>query len=274
MATTLFMRARRLTEQYGFSIIPVDRASKQPAARWKEFQQRRSTEREWRQWFPQRHPANLGIVTGAVSGIVVVDVDSDAGRAYVTAHLPPTPMRVTTGGAGEHHYYRHPGGVVSNKVRLPDDAGARVAVDVRGDGGYVIGPGSLHPRTGRHYREPEPWPDALEQVPVFNPAWLAVSKREPAPSSCPPPATTLPVIERARRYLAAVPPAIQGCGGDAHTFMVACRLVRGFSLDDATALELLTEWNAGCVPPWSERELIAKIRNANAYGSEPIGGRR
>jgi hypothetical protein len=273
MATTLFMRARRLTEQYGFSIIPVDRASKQPSARWKAFQQRRSTERDWRQWFPQRHPANLGIVTGAVSGIVVVDVDSDAGREYVAAHLPPTPMRVTTGGGGEHHYYRHPGGVVSNKVRLPGDAGARVAVDVRADGGYVIGPGSLHPRTGRYYVAPEPWPPSLDALPVFDPSWIAAPSRN-LPPRRPAVDTALPVVERARRYLAAVPPAIEGHGGDAHTFMVACRLVRGFSLDDATALELLTEWNAGCVPPWSERELMTKIRNASLYGSEPVGGRR
>lgn len=273
MAMTLLMRARQLAEQYGFSIIPVDRASKQPAVRWKEFQQRHSTERHWRKWFPARHPFNLGIVTGAISNLVIVDCDTDAGRAYVAAHLPATPMRVTTGGGGEHHYYRHPGVVVHNKVRLPGDAGDRVAVDLRADGGYVIGPGSLHPRTGRYYREASPWPDSLEQVPVFNPAWIAVSKREPPPS-CPPPCPNLPVLERARRYLAAVPPAIQGQGGDAHTFMVACRLLRGFSLDDATVLALLTEWNAGCVPPWSERELITKIRNANAYGNEPVGGRR
>ena len=273
MATTLLARACHLAERYGFSIIPIDRASKQPAARWKEFQQRHSTDRDWRGWFPSRRPCNLGIVTGAVSGIVVVDVDSDAGRAYVAKHLPPSSMRVATGGGGEHHYYRHPGGVVHNKVRLPGDAGDRVAVDVRGDGGYVIGPGSLHPRTGRYYRESAPWPDSLDHIPIFDPAWITVSQHE-RPPSCLRPCPNLPVLERARRYLAAVPPAIQGCGGDAHTFALVCKLVRGFSLDDATALELLTEWNRGCLPPWSEHELITKIRNANSYGSEPIGGRR
>ncbi len=272
MAITLLMRARQLAAQYQFSIIPVDRASKQPAARWKEFQSRHSTEREWRGWFGSRCPCNLGIVTGAISGIVVVDVDSDAGRTYVAAHLPPTPMRVTTGGGGEHHYYGHPGVVVANKVRLPGDGAAPVAVDVRGDGGYVIGPGSLHPRTGRYYVASAPWPTSLDALPIFDPAWIAAPKHWPAvtPTACP----NLPVVERARRYLAAVPPAIEGHGGDAHTFMVACRLVRGFSLDEATALELLTEWNRTCLPPWSERGLITKIRNANAYGSEPIGGRR
>ncbi len=273
MATTLLIRARHLAAQYHFVIIPADRASKEPAVRWKEFQQRHSAEPDWRKWFPSRHPFNLGIVTGAISGIVVVDVDSDAGRAYVAAHLPHSPMRVTTGGGGEHHYYRHPGGMVSNKVRLRGDGDARIDVDVRGDGGYVIGPGSLHPRTGRCYRESERWPDSLEQVPVFNPAWIAVATHE-RPPTCSPPCPNLPVLERARRYLAAVPPAIQGCGGDAHTFALVCKLVRGFALDDATALALLTEWNARCVPPWSERELITKIRNANAYGHEPLGGRR
>ena len=54
-------------------------------------------------------------------------------------------------------------------------------------------------------------------------------------------------LERARRYLAALPPAIAGGHGDLHTFRVCCRLVRGFALDDSEALELLQEWNARCL---------------------------
>ena len=45
-----------------------------------------------------------------------------------------------------------------------------------------------------------------------------------------------PAVERARRYLASVPPAIAGQHGDVHTFRVCCRLVRGFALDDDQAL--------------------------------------
>ena len=48
--------------------------------------------------------------------------------------------------------------------------------------------------------------------------------------------------ERARRYLARVPPAVAGEHGDVHTFRVCCRLVRGFALDDQEALTVLTEW--------------------------------
>jgi hypothetical protein len=79
-------------------------------------------------------------------------------------------------------------------------------------------------------------------------------------------------IERARRYLAAVPPAVTGQHGDVHTFRVCCRLVRGFALSDADALSILSEWNASCNPPWTERELRDKVTRARRYGREPIGG--
>lgn len=78
-------------------------------------------------------------------------------------------------------------------------------------------------------------------------------------------------VERAKRYLEALPPAIAGEHGDLHTFCVCCRLVRGFALNDDEALSLLREWNARCRPPWTERELVDKISRARRYGREPIG---
>jgi hypothetical protein len=84
--------------------------------------------------------------------------------------------------------------------------------------------------------------------------------------------STKSALERARRYLAALPPAIAGQHGDLHTFQVCCRLVRGFALPDADALSLLADWNARCEPPWSERELMDKVRRARRHGREPIGG--
>jgi RepB DNA-primase N-terminal domain len=81
------------------------------------------------------------------------------------------------------------------------------------------------------------------------------------------------VFERARRYLATMPPAIAGQHGDLHTFRVCCRLVRGFALSDTDALALLATWNLRCEPPWLQRELIDKLAHARRYGREPIGGR-
>lgn len=78
-------------------------------------------------------------------------------------------------------------------------------------------------------------------------------------------------VKRARRFLLSVEPAVSGQHGDLHTFRVCCRVVRGFGLSDDEAIEVLGEWNAGCAPPWSKRELLEKIRNARRYGREPIG---
>ena len=84
--------------------------------------------------------------------------------------------------------------------------------------------------------------------------------------------SSCPAIDRAKRYLASVPPAIAGQHGDVQTFRVCCRLTRGFALDDEQALHVLAEWNARCQPPWSEAELVDKLRRATRYGREPIGG--
>jgi len=79
-------------------------------------------------------------------------------------------------------------------------------------------------------------------------------------------------VERARRYVAAVPAAIAGHHGDTLTFRICCRLARGFALSNAEAVGVLREWNARCVPPWTDRELLDKLTSARKYGREPVGG--
>ncbi len=78
--------------------------------------------------------------------------------------------------------------------------------------------------------------------------------------------------ERAQAYLSRVPPAVAGNHGDLHTYQTCCRVVRGFALDDGQALAVLAEWNARCLPPWTERGLLEKIRSAHRNGREPMGG--
>ena len=87
-----------------------------------------------------------------------------------------------------------------------------------------------------------------------------------------PPNFDVPAVERAKRYLTSVPPAITGQHGDVHTFRVCCRLVRGFALNQDQALLVLSEWNARCDPPWSPSELLEKLHRAARYGRELVGG--
>ena len=71
------------------------------------------------------------------------------------------------------------------------------------------------------------------------------------------------LIARARKYLATLPESIEGQKGHDALFRAATVLAHGYAFDDATALDLLREYNATkCSPPWDEKELDRKIREA------------
>jgi hypothetical protein len=74
--------------------------------------------------------------------------------------------------------------------------------------------------------------------------------------------TDLP--SRIRHYLSRCAGAVSGQGGHNKTFSVACLLVHGFALSESDALGFISEWNSKCSPPWTERELLHKIRGAIA----------
>ena len=131
-------------------------------------------------WWNRWPSANVGVRTGSVSGLVIIDIDRRPGGLVslgrleqAHAELPPT-ASVETGG-GRHYWFAHPGGTVRNSAgRL----GA--GIDLRGDGGYVIAPPSSH-ITGRRYRWSTPQPIAVL------PRWLLALTQEPAqPAHVPP----------------------------------------------------------------------------------------
>ena len=69
-------------------------------------------------------------------------------------------------------------------------------------------------------------------------------------------------VERARKYVSKIPGAVSGQGGHNATFHAACVLVLGFDLSESDATLLLAEWNATCTPPWPEKEIARKVREA------------
>jgi hypothetical protein len=81
------------------------------------------------------------------------------------------------------------------------------------------------------------------------------------------------VIDRARRYLAAIPAPEIGQGSDVATLSAACRLVRGFGLSPRDAEALLWDW-AGSRPGWTRESIARKVAHAQRYGTEPIGALR
>lgn len=80
------------------------------------------------------------------------------------------------------------------------------------------------------------------------------------------------VLERARKYLEKIPPAIDGQGGSKDCFRAACVLVKGFDLGQEEAFAAIQDWNSTCQPPWSEKELRHKIADADrAADTQPRG---
>jgi hypothetical protein len=257
----------------GFSVFPVPYArtggldGKTPVIPWKDYQSRRPTDAELVAWFAT--PQNIAVVTGAISGIVIVDVDGRDAAQWVKGHLPPTPWQTITG-KGAHFWYRHPGRAVRSTVRLRTDAG-RLALDVRGDGGYVMAPPSVH-ASGVYYQFAGDWRVPREQLPCFSSAWLPSAPPERVTKQGSPlrSSQTADALKRARAYLAAVPRPEIGYGSDTATFVAACRLVRGFALSESDAEYLLWEW-AGGRPGWTREWVIQKVRSARDNGSEQIG---
>jgi hypothetical protein len=83
----------------------------------------------------------------------------------------------------------------------------------------------------------------------------------------------MPVMDRAQRYLSAIPRPEIGFGSDAATLYAACRLVRGFELSHGDATDLLWNW-AGGRPGWTREWLAQKVQHAERYGTEAVGALR
>ncbi|QBS38740.1 DNA primase (plasmid) [Thermaerobacter sp. FW80] len=122
-----------------------------------------------RRWWTRAPWANVAVATGAASGFIVLDVDGEAGEdsleALVAEHGPlPDTVEGLTGGGGRHLLFRHPGRPVGNKVGLAP------GLDVRGDGGYIVVPPSVHASGRRYEWEVSSRPD--EHEPAEAPGWL------------------------------------------------------------------------------------------------------
>ncbi|MBI4589993.1 MAG: bifunctional DNA primase/polymerase, partial [Candidatus Rokubacteria bacterium] len=131
-----------------WSVVPIKTGENRPLIEWQPFQLRHPTEEEVRDWFTRWPEANVGIVTGAVSGLVVLDIDSVEGLRAVAERcggtLPVTPIVRTP--RGWHVYLQH-----SGERTIPNKIGLLPGVDLRGDGGYVVAPGSVG-ENGELYR--------------------------------------------------------------------------------------------------------------------------
>lgn len=246
-----------------WNVMPVGRDKRPLLREWRHLQERRVTPDMLAGWRKLR-PVGLAVITGAISGIIVLDSDGPAGEESLRGRaLPPTPT-VLTGGGGVHRYYRHPGGRMPNAVRL----GGLAGVDLRGDGGYVVAPPSLHP-SGRRYE----WAPSLSpaDIPVADPpAWLLDLLHHAPAADRPgrPAGATAP--DEWRRLVAGVD---EGARNES-VARLAGHLLRRY-VDPYVGLDLCLAWNeARCRPPLEAAEVERTVRSVAAAEVRRRGGDR
>ncbi len=154
----------------GWSVVPIPKGEKHPMIKWDSYKTKRATADELKGWIvSEGEGSNVGIITGAISGLVVVDADGPEAVAELQRRGVASPLRVFTS-KGQHLYFAHPGVPVTGTVRIWGEKG-KDGIDIRGDGNLVVAPPSIH-ASGRVYQ----WMGNPQcALPVYNPAWFAVA---------------------------------------------------------------------------------------------------
>lgn len=226
-------------------MLPIEPHGKRPLIPWRPFQTDIVSADAVRHWFERWPDANVGLITGGLSGLVVLDVDISHAGADSLAALErehgalPTTLEAVTGGGGRHIYFRHPGHPVMNRVAL------RPGIDVRGDGGCVVAPPSVH-SSGRHYA----WvsgrsPDEVPLAPL--PHWLQDA------------ADATHKGHSLAHWRSLVRDGVEEGQRNASLASLSGHLLR-HDVDSEVVLELLLAWNAlRCRPPLDDAEVVRVV---------------
>ncbi|SPE29323.1 Bifunctional DNA primase/polymerase [Burkholderiales bacterium] len=240
--------AARAYAARGWAVIPIEARGKRPLVPWLEFQQRRAAVSEIESWFQRWPDANVGLVTGRISGVVVLDIDPRHGGLESLAGLEdeqgplPRTVEAHTGGGGRHIYFAHPGATVTNRVAL------RPGVDVRADGGCVVAPPSLHPSGGRYEWAQGCAPQDLSAARM--PAWLGQAMQAAGHSRHAP--------SHWRRLVSEG--VAEGERNNTLASLTGHLLSRG--VDPEVALELLLSWNrTRCRPPLADDDVVQVVQS-------------
>lgn len=251
----------------GFYVFPINPDTRHPIHKGWQQEATRDPETIKKLW-RRAHGVAISTTNYADdSHLCVVDVDVKHGKRGDESLLaleldgcefPPTLSHATPSG-GTHLFY-----LADKPLRCTVEELAR-GIDTRGDGGYVVAPGT----------------DGYRQINCLStlapvPGWLAVRLgarrvRSRVPGDALDGVDRDRARDRAVALLKAAEPAVEGEGGDLATFRLACRVKdAGVALEDA--IMLMDEyWNERCSPPWDFADLGRKVENAYRYGFEPVG---
>lgn len=256
----------------GISVFIVEPNSKRPLDGYSWYLRQSTSADVIDGWFDQIPNCNYGLHLGEKYVVIDLDVKPDANgvRAFedlCREHgiddflLEFDTLIVQTPGGGFHLYFEAP-----FPCGLSNDFAK--GIDVRGVTGYVVGVGSEDSRGE--------WRLVNDSDIAPLPNFLSGYIRPPGHKD---PNHDVPVVdldeeenvEHALAWLRDREPALQGQNGDDWTYETV-QFLRDFGLSQEKIFETLNvEWNQRCDPPWGDEELLAKIKNAWAYGQNRPG---
>jgi hypothetical protein len=148
----------------GWSVIPVTNDKRPALSSWEGYQRKRPSPKEFRAWFAEHQPAGIAIITGSISRLAVLDIDSHEVEQRFAAAFPDlleTRRVRTPGRSGLHLYFAIAAG---SSVPSRKWAGA----DLKADGGYVVAPPTVF-SSGQYLLELDSEPrliaaDELQQI--------------------------------------------------------------------------------------------------------------
>lgn len=221
----------------GWSVLPVRPEEKRPfMTNWLQYTHSRASKETITSWFTNLSGAGVGIVTGKVSNVIVLDVEStcpypieDILKKY------PTQLISRSGSGGYHLFYQFPTNVpkVANRVRIFDGA------DLRADGGFIVLPPTIH-SSGRRYE----W--VSEGVPGRFPVDLLDLRSQPKVQSD-------GWITEALRGVS------EGGRNDACARLAGYFFKKGMTYDIVESL--LLDWNERNDPPMPTKEVRTTIKS-------------
>ena len=234
----------------GMRIFPCKERGKEPAIA--DNLRRATTDLNLIAGWWASHNFNIGVATGEGSGVWVLDVDGDEGEEtlhkFEAEHgaLPQTVEALT--GKGRHLYFRWATGIViRNKQVNPNMPG----IDVRGNGGYVLVPPSVHP-SGRVYA----WSVDSGNSFADAPEWLLDLIAKGGGGSAKQASAHTP-----EQWSSFLDDHVEGSRRSAAVARISGVLLRRY-IEPEIALGLIRGWNESrCHPPLDEAELERIMKN-------------
>ncbi len=225
----------------GWAVFPCKPGGKAPLTQ-NGFKDASRDPKQIKRWWRKWPEANIGIATGALSGLVVVDVDVKNGKggfeSYEQLGLPKRTTSVETPSGGAHFYFK-----VDSKHSISCRTNLRPGVDIRGNGGYVVVPPSTTVSGGYSWAQTG---DLLRCPPELLHACKMPSKSQPV-GDVKHDSTTIPIGSR-----------------NDTIFRAACGLrSRGHSF--AVVSHRSAELNRLCEEPVTEDELSRIVKSAMSY---------